>query len=155
MMRLARLGLVFVTLFSVSVFSQRDDAHAAGAAWTANGATACATYLTPAVAGEILKAPGGQAQRIDANSCNDGPIYVSLKPGNVAVFRQELPMIAGAHPISGIGDAAYWNEAGALSAVKGDRGCDISVIIPGATKVSGAMLAQKLGAICNQLFALP
>jgi hypothetical protein len=58
-------------------------------------------------------------------------------------------------PISGIGDAAYWNEAGALSAVKGDRMCDISVVIPGAAKIRGAALAEKLGAICNQLFTLP
>lgn len=81
----------------------------------------------------------------------------TLDPGviNVALFRNEMPRIFGAHSIGGIGDAAYWNEAGALSSVKGDRGCDISVIVPGAAKFSGTVLGQKLGAICNELFALP
>ena len=61
-----------------------------------------------------------------------------------------------AHPISGFGDGAYWNGAGAFSAVKGhDRGCDISVIDPGAPKIHNAELGQKLGEICNKLFAIP
>ncbi len=65
-------------------------------------------------------------------------------------------MIAGAHLMAGVGDGAYWNEAGAVSAAKGhDRGCDISIVAPQEAKVQGAALGQKLGEICNQLFALP
>ena len=130
-------------------------AASSDAAWSANGGTACAKYLTPAATGAILNSPAGKAQSGGASSCNAGPIYLSLKPANLALFRQEIPRIAGAHPISGIGDAAYWNESAALAAVKGGRECNISVIIPGSAKLSGAALAGKLGAICNQLFALP
>ena len=55
------------------------------------------------------------------------------------------------------GDGAYWNEAGAVAAVKGhDRGCNVSIIAaPSQLKLRGAALGEKLGAICNQLFALP
>jgi hypothetical protein len=75
---------------------------------------------------------------------------------DIDVFRLEIPRIFGAHPISGFGDGAYWNGAGALSAVKGhDRGCDVSVIDPGAPKIHNAELGQKLGEICNKLFAIP
>jgi hypothetical protein len=66
-----------------------------------------------------------------------------------------LPRIADAHPIGGIGDAAYCDGAGALSAVKGDRGCVINALVPGTTKATGEALARKLGAVCDQLFSLP
>jgi len=131
--------------------------EAQGSAWTANGATACGKYLTPDVTAAILVAPAGPAQRLDANTCHAGIIYISLKVANVEVFRQEIPRIAGAHRIAGIGDAAYWNEAGALSSAKGlDRGCDISIVgVPQQMKIHNAELGQKLGEICNKLFALP
>jgi hypothetical protein len=104
----------------------------------------------------ILRRPAGAAQRIDASSCHAGPIYITLKNTSVDVFRQELPMIVGAHAMAGVGDGAFWNQAGAVSAVKGhDRGGDISVIDPGAPKIHGEALGQKLGAVCNRLFGLP
>ena len=83
--------------------------------------------------------------RLDANSCNAGMIYIFLKVADIDVFRMEVPRIAGAHPISGVGDGAFWNEAGALSAVKGhDRGCDISIIgAPGELKIHNAALGTK------------
>jgi hypothetical protein len=157
MIHSVRLAVVLVASLGAGIGFPHDGARAAttGAAWSANGAAACGEYLTPAVTSAILQGPAGKTKSSDATSCNEGPIYLKLKAGNVSAFRRELPLIAGAHPISGIGDAAYWNEAGAVSAVKGDRACDISVIIPGAAKVSGSALAEKLGAICNQLFALP
>jgi len=125
--------------------------------WTANGATACEKYLTPDVVAAVLLAPAGKPQRLDAHSCHTGIIYIDLKVADIDVFRLELPRIAGAHPMAGVGNAAYWNQAGAISAVKGhDRGCDISVVgVPGQMKLHDAALGQKLGAICNQLFALP
>lgn len=99
--------------------------------WTANGATACEKYLKPEIVATILRAPAGTPQRIDASSCHVGPIYITLKVASIDVFRAELPMIAGTHTMAGVGDGAYWNQAGAVSAVKGrDRGCDISVIDP-------------------------
>jgi hypothetical protein len=111
-----------------------------GSAWTANGATACEKYLTPDVVAAILRNPAGKPRRLDAHSCNVGPIYISLIVADIDVFRAELPRIFQAHSIGGIGDGAYWNGAGALSAVKGhDRGCDISVIDPGALRLASAL----------------
>jgi len=131
-------------------------AQGTGSAWTANGATACEKYLTPDVVAAILRNPAGHPRRLDANSCNVGPIYISLIVADIDIFRAELPRIFQAHPIGGIGDGAYWNGAGALSAVKGhNRGCDISVIDPGAPKIHNAELGQKLGDVCNKLFAIP
>lgn len=123
--------------------------------WIANGASACEKYLTPDVVAAILLNPAGKPERLDADSCHAGSIYISLKVADIDAYRQELPLIAGTHPMAGVGDGAYWNAAGAVSAVRGhDRGCDISVI--GApTKIQGAALGQKLGEICNKLFALP
>jgi hypothetical protein len=146
--------LALACVLAVAAFSTPTPA-AAGGAWVDNGATACEKYLTPDVVASILRNPGGPPRRLDANSCNVGPIYITLKVADIDVFRQEVTRIFGAHPISGIGDGAYWNGAGALSAVKGhDRGCDISVIDPGAPKIHNAELGQKLGDVCNKLFAL-
>jgi hypothetical protein len=126
-----------------------------GQSWAANGATACERFLTPDVLAGILEKPVGSATKIDGTSCNTGPVYITLVVRDVDVFKLELPRIIGVHMMSGVGDLAYWNQAGAISAVKGhDRGCDISVI-GGAPKVHDAALGQKLGEICKKLFALP
>ena len=143
---------------AATVFAH-GGAHAAtaAAAWSNNGATACTKYLTPAVTGAFLRSPAGAAMQADAHSCNAYPLYLSLgvMNGGAAAFRAQMPRIAGAHPIAGIGDAAYWNDAGALASVKGDRKCEISILLPNLAKLSGAALAQKFGAVCNRLFALP
>lgn len=124
-------------------------------AWTAHGASACETALTPDVVSAIVSGPVGAAQKDSATSCHRGSIYITLKVANVAVFRQEMPRIVMAHPMTGVGDVAYWNPAGAVSSAKApDRGCDISVI-GGAPKLHDAALGQKLGAVCNALLALP
>jgi hypothetical protein len=149
--------LAFAAVLAMLAFTALAlAAQGRGSAWTANGATACEKYLTPDVVAAILRNPAGHPRRLDAHTCNVGPIYISLIVADIDVFRQELPRIFGAHPIGGIGDGAYWNGAGALSAVKGhDRGCDISVIDPGAPKIHNAELGQKLGDVCNKLFAIP
>lgn len=151
-----RLSVVaLAAVIAILVFSSSTPASAGGS-WVDYGATACDKYLTPDVLASILRNPAGRPGKVDAHSCNVGPIYITLSVADINVFRQEISRIAGAHPISGFGDAAYWNEAGAFSAVKGhDRGCDISVIDPGAPKIHNAELGQKLGDICNKLFALP
>jgi hypothetical protein len=125
-----------------------------GATWIANGATACEKFLTPEVVAAILAKPAGAAAQLDSTSCHTGNIYISLKIVSVDTFRRELPLIAGTHPLAGVGDVAYWNGAGAVSAVKGqDRGCNISVIA--GAKIRDEALGQKLGEICSILFALP
>ncbi|HEX3892093.1 MAG TPA: hypothetical protein VHW46_05935 [Terracidiphilus sp.] len=144
------LGAVLV----VAAFSTPTKAAKNGA-WIDNGATACEKYVTPDVVTAILRIPGGRPMRLAADSCHVGPIYVTLKVADINIFRQEISRILGAHTIGGFGDGAYWNEAGAFSAVKGhDRGCDISVIDPGAQKIHNAELGRKLGEICNRLFAI-
>jgi hypothetical protein len=131
------------------------SAASGGQSWIANGASACKKFLTPDVLAGILVKPDGSPTRIDGTSCNTGPVYITLMVKDVNVFKLELPRIIGVHMMSGVGDLAYWNQAGAISAVKGhDRGCDISVI-GGAPKIHDAALGLKLGEICNKLFALP
>jgi len=150
--RLPSLALVLAIL----AFTASTPTAAAGGAWIDNGATACEKYLTPDVVAAILRSPAGHPRRLDASSCNAGPIYITLKVADIDVFRAEVPRIFGAHPMSGVGDGAFWNGAGAFSAVKGHgRGCDISVIDPGAPKIHNAELGQKLGDVCNKLFAIP
>jgi hypothetical protein len=150
-------SLAFAAVLAMLAFTAPAlAASGGGSAWIDNGGTACEKYLTPDVVAAILRAPAGHPRQLDAHSCNVGPIYISLKVSDIDVFRQELPMIAGVHRMDGVGDGAYWNEAGAFSAVKGhDRGCEISVIDPGASKIHNAELGQKLGEICNKLFAIP
>ncbi len=134
-----------------------NGVSANGQSWTANGGSACEKFLTPDVVSEILSTSAAPMARLDATSCHTGSIYIHLKVADIDVFRPELKMIAGTHQIPGVGDGAYWNEAGALSAVKGhDRGCDISVAgAPYVTKIGDEALGQKLGEICKKLFALP
>jgi len=132
------------------------SASAANSAWVNNGASACEKYLTPDVLAAILPNPAGLTQRIDGQSCHTGAIYISLIVADIDVFRQEVPRIVGTHPFAGVGDGAYWNAAGtSVAAVKGHtRGCHVSMI-GAATKIQDEALAQKLGDICNKLFALP
>jgi len=140
-----------------STASASGGASASAQGWIANGGTACEKYLAPDVVSAILLTPADHPQQLDAHSCHAGIIYIDLKIADIGVFRQELPMITGVHLMAGVGDGAYWNEAGAVSAVKGhDRGCDISILgTPGQMKIHSAALGQALGAICNKLFALP
>jgi hypothetical protein len=135
-----------------SSLAQKSSANGKG--WISNGSSACERFLTPDVVAAILAVPAAPVEKIDAYSCHSGGIYISLIVEDIDRFKLKLPQIVGTHPLSGVGDGAYWNAAGAISAVKGhDRGCDISVI--GApTKVRDEALGQKLGDICNKLFAL-
>lgn len=130
--------------------------------WTANGATACDKYLTPDVVAAILVDPAGHSHRLTATSCeyqtaHSGNIGITLTVANVTAFRQQSKMIAGTNPMTGVGDAAYWNHAGAVSSVKGNRGCDIEAfgVVFNATKRSDEALGKQLGEICAKLFALP
>ena len=137
-------------------------AAATSSDWTANGATACDRYLTPDVVAGILVDPAGHSHRLTAQSCeyqtqHSGNIGITLKVANIDAFRRQLKMIAGANPMTGLGDGAYWNQAGAVSAVKGNRGCDIEAfgVAFQATKLRDEALARQLGGICAKLFALP
>lgn len=168
--RIAMPGLAVAIIAGALVSCAKEASSStttAGAApassdWTANGGTACEKYLTPDVVAAILVDPAGQSRRKDATSCEfatkqSGNIGITLKVGNVDAFRRQMKMIAYTHPMTGVGDAAYWNEAGAVSSVKGNRGCDIEAfgVAFHATKLREEALGRQLGAICTKLFALP
>ncbi len=123
-------------------------------AWISNGATACQKFLTPDVVAGILSSPPGPPRQNDATSCSAGTIYIRLSVANMALFQHQSKVVGDANTVSGIGDAAYWNHAGALASVKGpDRGCEINII--SGAKLQGEALAKKVGEICNKLYALP
>jgi hypothetical protein len=139
---------------TIGLWVPGEAAAANGQGWIANGASACERFLTPDVVTAIIVGSAGPAAPLDANSCHSGSIYITLRVEDVTSFKLKLPQIVGVHMMSGVGDLAYWNQAGAISAVKGhDRGCDIGVI-GGTTKVHDEALGKKLGEICNKLFAL-
>jgi hypothetical protein len=126
--------------------------------WTANGATACEKYLTPEFVSAVLGDPPEPAKRTGPNSCTtrSGSLYITLNTKDVNEFRRELPRIAGVHVMSGVGDAAYWNASGAVTAVKSpNRECVVGVLLQTSAKIHDAALGKKLGEICNKLFALP
>jgi hypothetical protein len=124
--------------------------------WAANGGGACAKYFSPEFVGAVLGGSAEPAKVTSDSSCLSGMLYITLNSISAEQFRQQMPLIAGTHPISGIGDVAYWNEAGTVSSAKGQgRGCNIGVFIAQQAKLQKEALAQKLGTICNSLFALP
>ena len=135
-------------------------APVASASWTANGATACDKYLTPAIVAGILKNPAGHSKPTSAWSCSFetsgyGNIDITLMAFGSAQLDQDLQNLADPTPLAGVGDKAVRTAIG-IEAVKGaNRTCNINVMPPFAAKLSGEALAQKLGAICNELFALP
>ena len=133
-----------------------------GGAWIANGATACEKYLTPGVVAEILTNPAGQSKTLSAQSCtyetadNSGSISITLTNAGPSAFDAYQQYLADPVPLAGVGDKASRSIIG-IDAVKGaDRSGSIDAGgPPGSTKLRGEALAQKLGAICNKLFALP
>lgn len=128
--------------------------------WVNNGATACDKYLTPDVVAEILTHPAGQSKKLSAQACayktDAGNIDITLTNGGLKGFNVRLQYLVDPVPLPGVGDKAV-RSVGGIAALKGsDRGCSIHAGgAPGSTKLTGEALAQKLGAICNKLFALP
>ena len=135
---------------------------AAPRGWIANGATACDKHLTPDVVAAILSHPTGKSRRLSDQACrfesNDsgGSISITLANAGPAAFDQYQQYLVYPRPLAGVGDKASSSLTG-IDAVKGnDRTCTIDAGgAPGSTKLTGDALAQKLGEICNRLFALP
>jgi hypothetical protein len=125
-------------------------------AWNLNGATACEKFLTVDVMSSVLVKPSGSSSKDNAKSCHRGSIHIALSSGSVEKFKQRMDHIPMATAMTGVGDAAYWNPAGDVSAIKApDRQCDISVsAVPSELRAKDEALGQALGAVCNQLFAL-
>ncbi len=145
------------------VSSSSSSTHtAATSGWIANGATACEKYLTRDVVAAILTNPAGQSKQLSAQACtyetsdNTGHISITLAAAGPEAFDRHQEFLADPHPLAGVGDKASRSLIG-IDAVKGqDRMCTIDADgPPGATRLTGEPLAQKLGEICNRLFALP
>lgn len=130
---------------------------AAGGEWTANGATACDTYLTPDFVGQVLKNPAGHSKKLGAQACSFestdfSSINITLIAAGPAEFDAHQQYQTNPVPLPGVGDKAVRTPIG-IEAVKGsDRMCSVDVT---GSKLSGEALAQKVGEVCNKLFALP
>lgn len=142
--------------------SASGTSTAATTGWIANGSTACEKYLTPDVVAAILSNPAGQSKQLSAQACtyetsdNTGNISITLAAAGPEAFDRHQEFLADPHPLAGVGDKASRSLIG-IEAVKGqDRMCTIDAGgPPGSTRLTGEPLAQKLGEICNRLFALP
>jgi len=131
-----------------------------GSGWIANGATACGKYLTPDVVGAIFKNAVGKTKKLSGQACSFdttdfSSISITLIQGGPATLDAHMKYLTNPIPLAGVGDKAVRDATG-IEAVKGnDRMCDIDVMPPFGNKLSGEALAQKVGEICNKLFALP
>lgn len=126
--------------------------------WVGNGASACGKILSPDFLGQLFSHPAGHARKLSQQACtyhtdaNNGHISITLSNGGPQSFKAQMPYLAGPVPLPGVGDEAVRTLIG-IDAIKGrDRSCRISA---GSDKLTGEALAQKLGEICNRLFALP
>lgn len=126
--------------------------------WSSHGSTACSQYLTPDLVGQIFDNPNGESKRLSDWSCSfdisDGySIDIVLITAGAATFDAD-PNAQGATPVNGIGDKAVRTVTG-IEAYKAHRGiCQIDATPPFRAKLKGDALAQKLGEVCNKLFAL-
>lgn len=145
---------------SASRSTVSTTASATGANWTANGATACDTFLTPTIVAGILKNPTGHTKKLSPQACtfettDFASISITLMPSGTTGLDLHMKYLVDPVPLAGVGDKAVRTMIGVEAAKGADRMCSIDVTPPFATTTSGEPLAQKLGAICNQLFALP
>ncbi|HEY7898947.1 MAG TPA: hypothetical protein VIC03_11090 [Gemmatimonadaceae bacterium] len=135
----------------------------AGGDWTANGATACEKYLTPDVVAGIWTHPASHFKAGDDGSAcsyqsddSGRSIAIMLAKDGPESFDAIFKYLVDPAPLPNVGDKASLTANGVV-AVKGDnRNCHINVYgEDAALKVSREALGQKLGEICNKLFALP
>jgi hypothetical protein len=137
------------------------EIHGAGS-WIANGAGACNRYLSHGVVAAILNNPAGANKTLSPQACSystsdsGGTITITLTNAGPLAFDAYQKYLVNPQPLPGVGDKASQSMIG-IVAVKGtDRNCSIDAGgAPDALRMRGAELGQKLGEICNQLFALP
>ena len=126
--------------------------------WSSHGSTACQQYLNPDLVGQIFEKPAGQSKQLGNGWCSfDTPSFKGIDIVLIHVGASAFdtdPNTQDATPISGVGDKAVRTASG-IEAYKMHRGiCQIDVTPLFTAKLKGAALAQKLGKVCNQLFAL-
>ena len=144
---------------AANAVSVSSSTASSGSDWASNGATACDKYLTADFVAQIFAKPEGHAKKLAGWACSfetsdSSNISITLMNAGPAAFEADQKNLSNPVPIAGIGDKAV-NSMTGVEAVKGNRMCDIGVMPPFGNKLSGAALAQKLGEVCNKLFALP
>lgn len=157
------VGLVSIALAAGCAKSSSQSARKpAGASRPVPPGNACERKLvTQADAAAILGAPtvetttiAGDPQSCKFNTGGYGSVTMTLRPGLGDVTVQtwldgRMPVSATA--ISGVGDRAAWvTDLSEIVATKDNLLCDIQISGSGESK---AAVQQKVGALCNTVFA--
>ena len=116
------------------------------------------------ISGAVFNGANGKSEKTGQRSCtfatdhqpdrDYSTINILLLNGTSDTFDMDVETRNGT-PIQGIGDKAVRTQEDGVQAVKGNRICNIYVKPPYGNKLKGDALAQKLGEVCNKLFALP
>jgi hypothetical protein len=104
-------------------------------------------------------AADGDAQSCAFETAGFATVTISLRPGlgNATVDTWASGrMPASAAPLAGVGDRAVWSaELEEVIATKNDLLCDIGVSGPPEPSTSTDVVQQRLGDLCNKIFAHP
>jgi hypothetical protein len=167
MSRSAWLPLILLLVFSACSKPASNTGAPAASPGATNAAStpagnACDRKLvTSADAAEILGAPVASEKALpgDAQSCvfttaDFTTLTISLRPGlgratvdAWAAGKMPLPVTN----VSGVGERAVWQSTlKEINAEKNNLLCDIGVVGPGH---SAGATPEKLGALCNKIFA--
>jgi hypothetical protein len=131
-----------------------------GGNFASRGGDACGKYLTPDVVASILNGTAGPAKKLSPQGCSvtttddGGSITITLNNATPQSFDAYQKYLVNPKPLAGVGDKAVQSMIG-ISSIKGtNTGCDIDAGgAPGSLKLHGEALGQKLGAICNAIYA--
>lgn len=128
--------------------------------FASRGGDACDKYLTSDVVAAILNGATGKPKRLSPQACSvttlddGGSISITLNSATPQSFDAYQKYLVDPKPLPGVGDRAVQSMTG-ISSIKGSNtGCDINAGgAPGALKLHGQALGEKLGAICNRIYA--
>jgi hypothetical protein len=140
--------------------AQQAGASGSGSGFANGGGLACEKYLTPDVIAAILNGAPGERKKLSPQSCSvtttddAGNLTITLTNATPQGFDAYQKYLVDPQPLSGVGDRAVQSMIG-ISSIKGNNmGCDIDAGgAPGSLKLRGKALGDKLGAICNKIFA--
>ena len=100
------------------------------------------------------KALAGDPQTCELGTAGSASVTISLRPGLGDVTVQtwlDGRMPVSATPLAGVGDHAAWvTDLSEVVATKGNLLCDIQTSGASGSK---ATVQQKVGALCNSIFA--
>lgn len=131
-----------------------------GGDFSSRGGDACTKYLTPDVVSAVLNGTAGAVKKLSPQSCSitttddAGSITITLTAATPQAFDAYQKYLTDPTPLAGVGDRAVQSMIG-ISSMKGsNEGCDVDAGgAPGSLKLHGKALGDKLGAICNRIYA--